>query len=307
MRLLHGMQLVLSSLVIQFSSLSHATSVTSICSPVSISPEVGARGGWVCKPDHREPATSLAPLIIAFHGRNFDPPPPGAGVDGFPADLKYRVAGKFATSVLLHEIWPEAVVIYLQGLQGGGIDWEEVDQSANPKFGWQTTLTESGGRDINFVAQVINAAIPYYSIDPQRIYATGHSNGARMIGVLWKASSFYPNGTPFAGFAFSAAQADDLMQGASQRSVFMSMGVQDTTVDFATLQLPSIGYARALLGLPGQSWSPGLNSQFNQAGLELMTYIHPYGHDWPRPGSSYPGLVVDQSQLIVDFFKRHHR
>src|SRR5262249_12550187 len=101
-------------------------------------------------------AKTGAPLVLAFHGHG--------GTAQF-------VARRWN----LHKLWPEAVVVYLQGLPGvlGIVDPE------GKQPGWQKNPGEENDRDVRFVDAVIEQMQKAYSIDPNRIYAIGHSNGAR--------------------------------------------------------------------------------------------------------------------------------
>ena len=145
------------------------------------------------------------------------------------------------------------------------------------------------GRDVAFADATLDAAIQYFNADPKRVFAVGHSNGARMVGILW---SLRPQ--RFKALAFSAAQADTLIQAAEPRSVFMGMGLADDVVPFAT-QRPSIQYAATRFGIPcaGSTEAAGITLVRNSSGIELMPYIHTGGHVWP----------AGQTALIVAFFK----
>ena len=67
-----------------------------------------------------------------------------------------------------------------------------------------------------------------YKIDDRRIYAVGHSNGARFVNVLWRL-----RGKQFAAFCSAAAQGGLMIRDAVPRSLFALAGEQDPLVPYA--------------------------------------------------------------------------
>jgi polyhydroxybutyrate depolymerase len=210
-----------------------------------------------------------APLVLGFHGH------------GGRAEF---VARRWS----LHTLWPEAVVIYLQGLP-----------SATPRDpdggrpGWQIAPGGQNDRDIRFVDAVIEWAQKQHEIDPNRIYAIGHSNGARFANVLWKT-----RGEKFAAFCSAAAQGGLMIRDAKPRSIFAIAGENDRIVRYDG-QVRSFEVYRSVLKTDSSKAvtkgyakiEPGIN------GTELVTYLHPGGHEFPQ----------DAFPLVVEFFKRHSR
>ncbi len=222
------------------------------------------RSGYVCTPSVA--TAGPVPTVLAFHGRDSN--------------------GKsMADATRIHEAWPEALVVYLDGLTGN----PGPNDPTGSKPGWQIDPGDLGDRDVAFADATLDAAIQYFNADPKRVFAVGHSNGARMVGILW---SLRPQ--RFKALAFSAAQADTLIDTAEPRSVFMGMGLADDVVPFAS-QRPSIQYAATRFGIPcaGSTEAAGITLVRNNNGIELMPYIHSGGHVWP----------AEQTALIVAFFK----
>lgn len=217
-----------------------------------------------------KPATRAgAPLVLCFHGHGG------------------RIAGT-ARRWRIQELWPEAVVVYLQGLPGvlGIVDPE------GQQPGWQKNPGAQDDRDVKFVDALIAQVSKQYPIDAQRIYAVGHSNGARFVNVLWKL-----RGEKFAAFCSAAAQGGLMVRGAVPRSLFALAGEKDPLVPYAG-QVRSIEFVRNQIlktdaskaATKGYARSePGIN------GTELMTYLHPDGHEFS------PAAVP----LVIEFFKRH--
>ena len=99
------------------------------------------------------PGREGAPLVLSFHGY-------GDNMQNF----QY-------TNV--HVAWPDAIVVYFQGLERrGGLP------------GWQV---ERGGgdRDLKLVDVALRSLRETYSIDDDRIYGTGFSNGGMFTYLLW--------------------------------------------------------------------------------------------------------------------------
>ncbi len=237
------------------------------CVPKRIVVESVERQAIVCagKNENREQSV---PLVLVFHGRGGS-------------------AANMADGTRIHEAWPDAVVAYLEGLTGNPAPYDP----QGSRRGWQINPGELKDRDVRFVDAALDALNADYKLDAGRFYAVGHSNGARFAGILWATRA-----SRFVAFAFSAGQADDLIEKAAPRPVFMSMGRRDEIIPF-DWQKQSIGYARKLLKTEaGKAAEFGYTRSETAAdGMELMTYVHPGGHVWPDV----------QTRLTVEFFKRH--
>lgn len=213
-----------------------------------------------------------APLVLGFHGH------------GGRAQF---VARRWS----LHTLWPEAVVVYLQGLPTAT---SRDPEGARP--GWQIV---PGGqpphkdRDVRFVDVVIEQMQKQYKIDPNRIYAIGHSNGARFANVLWKA-----RGEKFAAFCAAAAQGGLMIRDATPRPIFAIAGENDRIVPYEGQVRSMEVYRWVLKTDPSKAVTKGYaKSEPGVNGTELVTYLHPGGHEFP----------LDALPLVVEFFKKHSR
>lgn len=104
------------------------------------------------------------PLIFAFHGHG--------------GDMQHT-----ATQMDFQTVWPEAIVVYPQGLDGPGV----VHDQAGNAPGWQRYVGDFDDRDLKFFDRMLDALRHKYAVDNQRIYAVGFSNGAYFSYVLWAA------------------------------------------------------------------------------------------------------------------------
>lgn len=121
--------------------------------------------------------TKATPVVFVFHGH-------GGNMN--------QVARSFG----LHTLWPEALVIYPQGLNTPG----RLTDPEGKRAGWQKEVGDQGDRDLKFFDTMLESLKKDYKVDTRRIYATGHSNGGAFTYLLWAA-----RGDRFAAFAPSAA------------------------------------------------------------------------------------------------------
>lgn len=208
-----------------------------------------------------------SPLVLVFHGH---------GGSSANAARTFRI----------HEQWPEAVVVYPQGLPTPGV----VTDPEGKLPGWQQSPGGSGDRDLQLVDAMLKWAKERFTIDPARIFAAGHSNGGTMCYVLWSArhdqfTAFAPSSSVFR-LAMAAT--------AKPKPAFVIAGRQDALVPFATQQVS----LRAMLKLNqadaiGQPWSGGAVRHPSATGTDVIAYIHDGGHPMPD----------DAGALMVRFFK----
>jgi polyhydroxybutyrate depolymerase len=210
-----------------------------------------------------------APLVFAFHGH---------GGNGTRMERRSNVEG----------LWPDAIVVYPDGLVGhkGKTDPEGV------RTGWQTQLGEDGDRDLAFYDTMLAALRSQLSVDSDRVYLMGHSNGSAFASLLLN-----QRGDAIAATANLSAQPPArLLASDPARSMFMAMGTNDTVVPYDT-QKRSIPLAEQKLGVDANraTVTGYLRAEPGRGGLELQTYIYPGGH---APPPEVP-------KLVVDFFRRH--
>jgi polyhydroxybutyrate depolymerase len=230
----------------------------------------GARRQVVVYVNAKPAPTSGAPLVFVFHGR------------GGQAE---RAAARFK----LHEHWPEAVIVYMQGLPGAA----GVNDRAGNQPGWQSMPGAQGDRDVKFFDVALAQIKNQHKIDADRVYLLGHSNGARFANVLWQM-----RGDKLAALCSASAQGGRLLRDCQPKSIFMIMGEKDTTVPFNG-QRRSIELARKVLNTDSSKAKiEGLaRIELGKDNTELVVYIHPGGHEFPDEAIS----------LVVRFFQRHKR
>ena len=208
-----------------------------------------------------------APLVLVFHGHG-------------------GTSAQAARSFGIHDAWPEALVMYPQGLPTVG----QITDPEGRLPGWQHIPAGEGDRDLKFVDAMLAWARKERRADPARVFAAGHSNGGSMVYVLWAARS-----REFTAFAPSSSVfRPDVIAKATPKPAFIVAGQQDLLVPFRTQQL-SLSRVLKLnqAATAEQAWDGTARLHTSQAGADVVTYIHPGGHQLP----------ADAGALMVKFFK----
>jgi len=207
-----------------------------------------------------------APLVFDFHGHG-------------------GTARHAARTHHIHVAWPEAVVVYMQGLNTAG----RLTDPEGKKPGWQKGPADQNDRDLKFFDAVLSSVKKDFSIDENRIYATGHSNGGAFTYLLWA-----KRGDVFAAFAPVAAAAGLYFADAKPKPLFHAASESDPLVKFA-VQQRTIDRVRKLNGCgdKGEDWAKGCLKYSSTKGPPVVVYMHDEGHKYP----------AETPALIVKFFK----
>jgi len=213
--------------------------------------------------------TAATPVVFAFHGHG--------------GNMR-NVARSFA----YHSAWPEAIVVYPQGLNTPG----RLTDPEGKKPGWQSGIGDQGDRDLKFFDTMLSALDKEAKVDAKRVYSTGHSNGGGFTYLLWAA-----RGDKFAAVAPSAAAATrsrgllkpkPVLHAGSEKDPLVKFEWQRATID-AVRKLNDCG--------EGQPWKDkkGCTLYPSKLGAPVVTYLHDGGHGFPREAPA----------IIVEFFKEH--
>lgn len=195
-------------------------------------------------------ATNGAPIIFAFHGH------------GGTMSLTARKSR-------LHELWPEAVVVYPQGLPT-----RTPRDPDGTRAGW-LMLPGPNNKDLKFFDAMLDTARCDWRTDTNRVYVTGHSNGGGFTYLLWGT-----RGDSLAAVAPVAAAGSRLLRGAKPCPVLHIAGTNDLIVDFKA-QERAVEAARKI----------------NSTNAPVEFVVHNGDHAYPD----------DASEKIVAFFKQHAR
>lgn len=210
-----------------------------------------------------------APVVFGFHGHGGN-------------------ARNAARTFALHTHWPEAIVVYMQGLPTPG----RLTDPEGKRNGWQHGADDQGGRDLKFFDAVFASLKQDYRIDENRVYATGHSNGGGFTYLLW---SQRPD--LFAAMAPSAAGARYVATLKPKPAMHIA-GQNDLLVLYAW-QSAAMDAIRKINGCAetGQPWAEGCTQYPSAAGTPFVAFIHQGGHKYP----------AEAPALIVKFFREHSR
>jgi polyhydroxybutyrate depolymerase len=204
-----------------------------------------------------------APIVFVFHGHG-----------GTGRSMARRLA--------IHELWPEAVVLYPQGLPTAG----KFDPEGK-KAGWQKGAGTEGDRDLKFFDAIISELAKRKLGDPGKVFVTGHSNGGGFTYLLWGARD-----SQVAAVAPSAAGGNVFKL--QPKPCLHIAGEKDTRVPYenqrrvmdAVLKLNGA----ATTGTPWMTLGTWHDSKDKNPFVEV---VHPGGHEIP----------AKTGEWIVAFFK----
>lgn len=193
--------------------------------------------------------TEGAPLILGFHGHG--------GNGGFCA-RRWN----------LQALWPEAIVVYPNGLptrtprdpDGGKPGWQMFGGGLVPN------------RDLDLVEAILETARREWRVDEKRLYCTGHSNGGGFTYYLWGQKP-----TLFAALGVVAGAGDRLIRNAKPCPL-MHIGAKNDPIVKWESQQAAIDAAKRI------------NS--DKAPVEVV--LHDGGHEYPKIAP----------EKLITFFKR---
>jgi polyhydroxybutyrate depolymerase len=241
------------------------TTLTAALRPYEFDVEGTARTALIYAP-HTAKETST-PVIFVFHGH-------GGG------------ARQVAASFDMQRHWPEAVSVYMQGLNTVG----RYDPSGRLP-GWQREPGDYEDRDLKFFDAVLERLRREYRIDDARIYATGHSNGGVFTYLLWA-----ERGDVFAAVAPSSTVAGRLAPRLKPKPALHVAGTSDSLVSFQW-QKEMMDAVRRVnrCDETGKPWQTSGTLYPSSLGAPFVSFIHEGGHQFP-PGTP---------ELIARFLREH--
>ena len=213
--------------------------------------------------------TQPVPLIYAFHGH-------GGSM---------RQA---ARSFGLHALWPEAAVVYLQGLNTPG----KLTDPEGRKAGWQHDRGEQGDRDLKFFDVVLADLRKTIRVDDRRVYALGHSNGGIFTYLLWAT-----RGDVFAAVAPSGAVAPRLVRQLKPKPMLHVAGEADPLVKYDWQRRMIDAVLKLNQTSAGVAWPHGGTLHASKIGAPVVDWTHPGGHEFPAAARG----------AIVKFLQAHAR
>lgn len=190
----------------------------------------------------------------------------------------------------IHTHWPEAIVVYPQGLNTKG----QLTDPEGKKSGWQNRPGLEGDRDLAFFDAVLASLKADYKVDAKRIYSTGHSNGGGFTYLLWAVRGDVFAAVAPSASAASAANAAGLKY--TPKPVMHLAGEKDTLVKYEWQKATMLRLREVNQCSEGAAWGSKYCTLYpSKIGAPVVTYIHPGGHEYPEGAPP----------VIVKFFKEH--
>jgi polyhydroxybutyrate depolymerase len=205
---------------------------------------------------------AATPVVFVFHGHGGS-------------------AEQAASSFHLHQLWPEAIVVYPQGLDTPGA---LTDPEGN-RAGWQRGPGDQEDRDLAFFDALLARLKSELRVDAHRVYATGHSNGGAFTYLLW-----LERPRELAAVAPSAAAAKFALELTPKPALILG-GRRDPLVKFRWQELTMRAVRRVNdCATEGEPWAGGAGTLYPSShGTPLVTCIFEGGH---RLDSTEPALIA---------------
>lgn len=213
------------------------------------------------------------PVVFVFHGHG-------------------GTAKHAARTMAYHTHWPEAVVIYPQGVPTVG----QLTDPKGEKSGWQAKAGDSDDRDLKFFDEMLKWVKKEHPADEKRIYCTGHSNGGGFTYLLWK-----ERGDAFAAVAPSAAVARYIPDLKAKPCLHVA-GEGDELVKYEWQKLAMTSVKKVNgCEADGKEWDKAgklVGTVYeSKGGTPFVSLIGPGGHTFPP----------EAPKLIVKFFQQHEK
>jgi polyhydroxybutyrate depolymerase len=203
-----------------------------------------------------------SPVIFAFHGH-------GGNMNQAARSFGYQ------------SLWPEAIVVYMQGLNTPG----RLTDPDGKRPGWQKDVGDQNDRDLKFFDAVLKSLKQDYKVDEKRIYATGHSNGGAFTYLLWAV-----RGDLFAAVApCAAATMSGQLEKFKPKPVFHLAGKNDPLVKFEWQERLIDALRKLNQCGEGQTWEKQCTLYPSKLGAPVVAYIHPGRHEVP---TGAPAVIV---------------
>lgn len=214
-----------------------------------------------------ERATGPVPVVFAFHGHGGS-------------------ARQASRSFPVHAHWPEAIVVYPQGLPTPG----QLTDPDGRRSGWQPAAGTQGDRDLKFFDAMLADLLANDGGDPRRVHALGHSNGGGFTYLLWA-----ERGEKLAAVAPSSAVMRRGVEKLRPKPALHLGSPEDELVKFAW-QERMIDRVLELNGCPPREPAAvGYREYPSRTGTPLAVFLHDGGHKFPTAAT----------RTIVDFLRRH--
>jgi polyhydroxybutyrate depolymerase len=193
----------------------------------------------------------------------------------------------------LPSAWPEALLVYPQGLPTPG----QLTDPEGRRTGWQSQHGAQNDRDLEFFDTLLAALLSEFPVDQNQIYSTGHSNGGGFCYLLW---SQRPD--ILAAIAPVAATLGRKTKPNTPLPVLHVAGREDRLVKFSWQQatfeaIRALNQCSPTPAPWGKSGPLTAELFVSQKAAPLVTALHSGGHEYP----------AGTAKLVVRFCKENQR
>lgn len=173
----------------------------------------------------------------------------------------------------LEKVWPEAIVVYPQGLNTPG----RLTDPEGKRSGWQHSAGHMDDRDLKFFDAMLADLKKENKIDERGIYSTGHSNGGGFTYLLWA-----ERGDTFAAVAPTAAAfSPEIGAKLKPKPVLHLAGENDRLVKYEWQQAVIEHLKKLNRCGEGKPWEVGCTWHDSELKTPVVAYIHPGAHGFP--------------------------
>ena len=177
----------------------------------------------------------------------------------------FGMNAQYMQSRVSSRVWPEAIMIYPEGLSRGG-------GPSGPS--WQGRPGELGDRDVQFFDAMLAWLKSNHCVDGARVFVLGYSNGAALTSVLACARRSSIAGVAIAAGRLACQPADPL-------PVILGHGMRDQTAGYAQ----AVDAARTWATLnrcsaPPKTGTPGCFAADSCGAAPVTMCTHPGGHEY---------------------------
>lgn len=235
--------------------------------PIKLEVDGVERQGIYVRP---EKGSGPAPLVFGFHGH------------GGTMNSARRSFG-------IEEVWPEAVVVYLQGLPTPG----QLTDPEGKKNGWQQGPGAMEDRDVKFFDAALKYVQSREQVDPRQVYAMGHSNGG---GFTYTICAARPQVFAAVGVSAGGFQGGAKLQPCP---VIHIGGVNDPLVKYRGQQA-TVARLKQINGCAKDPapWNGVAGAElFKSEKGDVVFVTHQGDHSY----------FADETKWIVTFFKEHKK
>lgn len=214
--------------------------------------------------------TEASPVIFVFHGR-------GESMQD-------------AAKMQIEKLWPEAIVIYPQGL------YEKNKGMLGAGYGWERPGKDTPGRDMPLFNKILEYIGKEYKVDAGRTYGIGITNGGGFLYGQWirKPETM----TAIAVINMAIDKADFLKNITVPKPIFLVAAKNDKVLKFAW-QTQFLNRFIALNKCDKNGDVKGDKTTYKSpSGVDVVTYYY------EGDAASFPPAVIPD---IVAFFKNHSK